>query len=89
MEILISVVVSAVTGLLKKIAEKVGVDLTQKVVLLIVFAGCYGAAILLKTGLLTQETIEASVAIFLMAVGFYEAIYIRIVKQIVDSISKK
>jgi len=78
MEILISIVVSTLVEILKKIANKLGYEMTKKVVAGLVFVACVVGAYLYENGVITWEMVSSIVQMFLVAVGYYQVVYKKI-----------
>ena len=89
MELLISIVVSTLTEILKFISGKFGYEMTKKFVSGIVLALCLVGTYLYTKGVITQEMIKTYVEILLQAVGYYELVYKRILTPVFDSIKNK
>ena len=79
MEILISIVISALTEFVKWVSAKIGYDLTSRLVSLLVLLFCLIGAVLYTKGIVTWEMVNEWGKIALMALGWYEVVYKRIV----------
>lgn len=86
-EILIATFVSLTTGLIKKLAEKVGVELTKNIIIIIVFAISVGYTIATSKGILSQELITEVLKVLTMAVGVYELLYKRILVPALENLT--
>jgi hypothetical protein len=86
MEILLSIVISSLTEVIKKISKKLGVENTRKATagILIIFCGI--AAYLYSNGIITQEMIQDFVKLALMAAGWYELVYQRIIIPVFNKV---
>ena len=89
MEILISIVVSILSEVVKRGAKRFGIDLTKKVIAGVVFLGAVGGAYLFDRQIITLEFLRETIQIFLIAVGYYEAVYKRILVPVFDLVVKK
>ncbi len=89
MEILISIVVSTLAEVIKKVASKFGVELTKKIVAGLVFLGCVIGAYLFDKQILTMEMLKSVVELFLIAVGYYEVVYKRILMPVFNAVVSK
>ena len=79
MEILISIVISIFTELLKKLSTKLGYEMTTKFVSFLVLLFCFIGAVLYTKGIVTWEMVNKWLQIALIAVGYYEVVYKQIV----------
>lgn len=89
MEILIGIVISTLTGLSKWIANKFGVELGKKLVTGVVFVLCIVGAYLYKTQIISVELLKETVNLLLIAVGYYELIYKRILTPVFKALVNK
>lgn len=89
MEILIGVVISSLTQILKWGVKKLGVETTKQITAGVVFILCGIGAYLYSTGILTLEFINNLVQIFLVSVGYYEVVYKKILEPTFNNLIKK
>lgn len=87
MDILISVAVSAIAELAKKLAKRFGKELSKKIIAGIVFLLCVVSAILYSRGIITPDLIQRTVELFLIAIGYYETIYKRLLIPVFNALT--
>lgn len=78
MEILLSIAISFLTELIKFVSEKLGVELTKKLTAGILLMMCGLGAYVYQSGIVTQEMVQNFLQLALMAAGWYELIYKRV-----------
>ena len=89
MEILFSIVVSSLTSIVRGLSKKFGKEPTKKAIALLVLVLSVGAALLYERGIISVELIEYSVRILLIAVGYYELVYKKILSPVFNATAKK
>ena len=89
MEILISIIISSLSELIKKIAKRFGIKLTKQIIAGIVFLGCVVGAYLFDKQILTLEMLKNVIQLFLIAVGYYEVVYKKILMPVFDAVVSK
>lgn len=86
MEILVSIIISSVVEVIKEVSKMIGKELTKKITVIIVMVGCAIGAYLFSNEIITQEMITNFVQLALMAVGWYEIIYKRVIQPAFNSV---
>jgi hypothetical protein len=86
MEILISILISSLTQVLKKVVKKIGLDFTKQASAGLVFVLCIISSILYQKGIITWEMINSILQMFLIAVGYYEVVYKKVLEPIFNNL---
>lgn len=83
MSLVLSLVTSLLSGFISWLSNKLGKKMTRYIVLSVVFLISGVISYLKVSGLLTPEMIKELAKIFFGAVGIYEVVYKRILKDII------
>ena len=89
MEILIGIVISTLTEISKWIVSKLGKEMGKKLVTGVVFVLCVVGAYLYKTQIISTELIKEIISFLLIAVGYYELVYKRILTPVFNALVNK
>lgn len=74
MEILIGIISSGLTEIIKLLSPKFGVELTKKVVYFIVFGFCFAGTYMITAGLISLEAVKQFISIFTASYTTYNLI---------------
>lgn len=88
MELAIAIIVSGVTGLLKWLVTKLGADKAKWWASFFVLASSFVAAWLYTNEIVTVEMAKQFAKLALMAVGWYELVWNRVLKPAFDNMTK-
>jgi len=88
MEILVSILISSGVQILKWASKKLGIELTKKITSGIVLGGCLIFSFLLEREILTWEMIQSFGSLFLIAVGYYEIVYKKVLVPMFNGMLK-